>query len=94
MAEKLQREIYLNGGFVDCVNSGKNHGNIFCYRAQIYHKIKCSNIDYRITSKYQSINFVGCQGQGTSETSYLCKPCFAEQQNMRQNTNMRNKRKK
>ena len=23
MAEKLQREIYLNGGFVDCVNSGK-----------------------------------------------------------------------
>ena len=53
-AEKRQREIYLNGGFVDCVNSG-------------------------------------CQGQGTSETSYLCKPCFAEQQSMRQNSNVQNK---
>ena len=37
------------------------------------------------------MNFLGCHGQGTSETSYLCKPCFAEQQNMRQNANMRNK---
>ena len=42
LAEKRQREIYLNGGYVDCVNSG-------------------------------------CRGQGTSETSYLCKNCFTEQ---------------
>ena len=27
MAEKRQREIYLNGGFVDCVNSGILHNN-------------------------------------------------------------------
>ena len=46
LAEKRQREIYLNGGFVDCVNSG-------------------------------------CGGQGTSETSYLCRPCFSEQQSYR-----------
>ena len=42
LAEKRQREIYLNGGYVDCVNSG-------------------------------------CRGQGTSDTSYLCKNCFTEQ---------------
>lgn len=45
-AEKHQRDIYLNGGYVDCVNSG-------------------------------------CRGQGTSETSYLCKPCFSEQKSYR-----------
>ena len=36
---------------------------------------------------------VGCHGQGTSETSYLCKPCFAEQQVMRQNSTISNKNK-
>ena len=29
---------------------------------------------------------LGCQGQGTSDTSYLCKPCFAEQQEIRENS--------
>ena len=36
---------------------------------------------------------LGCQGQGTSETSYLCKPCFAEQQSMRQNSTLPKKNK-
>ena len=34
---------------------------------------------------------LGCQDQGTSETSYLCKPCFAQQQEMRRNTSIDNK---
>ena len=40
-----------------------------------------------------SFDSLGCQGQGTSDTSYLCKPCFAEQQQIRENsaTNIQSK---
>ena len=50
-----------------------------------------SNLDLYLLSKI-FLKFVkGCQGQGTSETSYLCKPCFAEQQAMRQDSTISNK---
>ena len=41
----------------------------------------------------KSFDSLGCQGQGTSDTSYLCKPCFAEQQQIRENsaTNIQDK---
>jgi len=65
--EKRQREIYLNGGLVDCVNSGCQ-GQVCAFAQKKWQRIT-------ITLE----NFP----QGTSETSYLCKTCFSHQQSIR-----------